>query len=100
MTDNVVELENLKKEIDKLSKIHHITILKIIKSEPSIVINENKNGVFLNLSEIPLEIIDKLKSYCEYLKSQDTVSMQKMNFNLICVYSILKIICVDDKFLE
>jgi hypothetical protein len=71
MTDNVVELENLKKEIEKLSKIHHITILKIIKSEPSIVINENKNGVFLNLSEIPLEIIDKLKSYCEYLKSQD-----------------------------
>lgn len=71
MTDNVVELENLKKQIEKLSKIHHITILKIIKSEPSIVINENKNGVFLNLSEIPLEIIDKLKSYCEYLKSQD-----------------------------
>ena len=71
MTDNVVELENLKKEIEKSSKIHHITILKIIKSEPSIVINENKNGVFLNLSEIPLEIIDKLKSYCEYLKSQD-----------------------------
>lgn len=71
MADNVVELENLKKEIEALSKIHHVTILKIIKSDKSIMINENKNGVFLNLSEIPNEIIIKLRSYCDYLRNQN-----------------------------
>lgn len=70
MSENIVELESLKSQIEKLSKDHHITILKILKKNIE-NLNENKNGVFINLTELPPIVIDELKNYCLYIKTQN-----------------------------
>jgi|TARA_B110000967_G_C18896001_1_gene570689 hypothetical protein len=70
MSENIVELESLKRDIEHLSKEHHITILKILKKRIE-NLNENKNGVFINLSEISPAILEELTNYCLHVKSQE-----------------------------
>ena len=70
MSENIVELENLKSKIESLSKEHHITILKILKKTMN-NLNENKNGVFINLTEVSSDILDELKNYCKYIDTQE-----------------------------
>jgi len=64
-------LEILKTKIEKMTKIHHIEILKILKEDNSIKLNENKSGVFVNLSFLPKETIVKLYNYVDYIEKQE-----------------------------
>ena len=65
------ELYILKEEIETLSKFHQIEILKILKTNVSFALNENKNGVFVNLTSINKNTIDQLKQYLIYVKTQE-----------------------------
>ena len=67
---SVSELENIRKTIDKLSKFHHIEILKILKHN-NVVLNENNYGTFVNMSELENYIIDKIMHYIEYTEHQE-----------------------------
>ena len=64
-------LETIKSKIDKLTKVQHIEILKIIKQNSSVKINENRNGVYINLSYVPQDTIDELVKYLDYVKDQE-----------------------------
>lgn len=63
--DNIIELETLKSKIEKLNKQHQLEILKILRDQGSerVKINENKSGVYINLSFLPKDTIDKIKLY-------------------------------------
>jgi hypothetical protein len=76
---DIVELEKLKSKIETLSKEHHITILKMLKKTiPDL--NENKNGVFINLTDISPFALDELKNYCNYIDTQE-VKLDKIENN-------------------
>jgi len=64
-------LENIKTKIGELSKMQHIEILKIIKQNSSVKVNENRNGVYINLSYVPQDTIDELVKYLDYVKDQE-----------------------------
>lgn len=65
------ELESMKTMIESLSKIQHIEVLSILKKNASVKINENRNGVYINLSYVPLETIDEITKYLDYIKDQE-----------------------------
>lgn len=65
-------LENIKNKIGELSKVQHIEILKIIKQNSSVKVNENRNGVYINLSYVPQDTIDQLVKYLDYVKDQES----------------------------
>jgi proline dehydrogenase len=67
---SVNELENLRKNIDKLTKFHHIEILKILTLH-EVTINENNYGIFVNMSELDDIIVDKIEHYLEYTEEQE-----------------------------
>jgi hypothetical protein len=67
MTDKVF----LKNEIEKMDKIHHIEILKIIAKNPASKINENKSGVYINLSFLLDETIEEINKYVNHIKFQE-----------------------------
>jgi len=69
--DNTIELEKLKTRLEKLSKEHQLEILKIFNTSPDVKLNENKSGVYVNLSFLPKEIIGKLKAYLDYVQDQE-----------------------------
>ena len=59
---NVEDLKDLKDKIELLSKSYQIEIGRLLKKN-NIIINENKNGVFINLSSVEQNIITELKNF-------------------------------------
>lgn len=60
----------LKERIEKMSKYHQVEVLRILTNTPEVKINENNNGTFINLSEQPTEILNKLEKYANYVDDQ------------------------------
>ena len=48
----------LKEKIEKLNKFHQIEITRILNNRDNVTLNENKNGIFINLSVIDQDIIE------------------------------------------
>ncbi|MAR51377.1 MAG: hypothetical protein CML42_09655 [Rhodobacteraceae bacterium] len=65
------KLKDLKKQIENMSKDHHIKILEIMQ-ENKISYSENKNGIFINMNNLKPEVIEKINDYINYTKCQET----------------------------
>ena len=64
------DLERLRKNIEKMEKFHHIEIAKIFKKN-NVSLNENNNGLFINLNNVQPETINEVKEYMDYVKKQE-----------------------------
>lgn len=71
------QLDHIKNTIEKMNKTQHIEILRIFKQNPNIKLNENRNGIYINLSYLPQESIDKLTQYIDYVNEQEQ-NLEKM----------------------
>lgn len=63
-------LIDIKNTVERMSKNHHIEILKILK-KTNCKTNENKSGTFVNLSYLPISVIDEIYNYISYAKDQE-----------------------------
>lgn len=72
LTSMTNDLESLRVHIESMSKKHHIEILKIIRNNVSLKINENKNGVFVNLALLPPEVLRHIAEYINYIGEQES----------------------------
>jgi hypothetical protein len=83
MEDNN-KLQFIKDTIEAMSKSNQIEILKILKNDSNVKLNENKNGVFVNLSYLPLETIKKIDYFLSYINNQEKelekIETQKKEF--------------------
>lgn len=72
LMDNVdaTDLNRIKNDIELLNKVHQIEILRIMKTH-EVILTENKNGVFINLTNIDVSIINKIVDYLKYVSHQD-----------------------------
>jgi hypothetical protein len=70
---NVIELKRLKEHIEKLDKTNQIDILKILRDSNNVFLNENKSGVYINLTYCPQNIIDDIVKYLDYTTEQELV---------------------------
>jgi hypothetical protein len=77
-------LEDIKTKIESMSKYHQIEVLKILTKNACNKLNENKSGVYVNLSFLPPNTIGELKQYIEYTEDQEesliTMEYQKEEF--------------------
>ena len=64
-----MDLKNLKDKIEGLDKAYQIQIADLLNKN-NVRIDENKNGLFINLSELDENIIDILNKYLIYIKKQ------------------------------
>ena len=67
---NIENLQDLKNEITKLEKIHHLKIFKILKNN-DIKYSENRNGIFVNMAALNSNTIDLIKKELLYIKQQE-----------------------------
>jgi hypothetical protein len=76
-------LEQIKMKIESINKYHQIEILKIL-SKNDCKLNENKSGVYVNLSFLSNDVISELKHYINYTTDQEeslvTMEYQKEEF--------------------
>ena len=67
----MTDLQKKKEKIEALDKFHQIEILKILNKDESCTLNENNNGVFINLTNISENVIKELDKYLDYVKTQE-----------------------------
>jgi hypothetical protein len=83
MTD-FLPLEKLSRQIESMPMQNHIEILKILSKYKSITLNENKNGVLVNLTDVSSLVIDEISAYVKYVEIQEKnlneVELKKATF--------------------
>jgi hypothetical protein len=76
-------LENIKNTIELMNKHHQIEILKIL-NKFDCKLNENKSGVYVNMTFLDEKTIAELEKYIDYIKDQEdtliTLECQKEEF--------------------
>ena len=81
--DKTELLEGLKTSIEKMNKHHQIEILRIL-SKHLCKLNENKSGIFVNISFLPKETINEIVKYVKYYGDQELainqIEQQKQEF--------------------
>ena len=86
------DLENIKKTIENMSKFNQIEVLRILCGNKDVVLNENKYGTHINLTELDNETIGKLKNFVIYVNDQEatlnSVEKQKEDFKKYFVKDI------------
>lgn len=70
LQDKINKLKILKDKIETLNIFHQIEILRILHNN-NISVNENKNGVFINLSYVSDNVIDTINNYLLYVSKQE-----------------------------
>ena len=70
---NLDKLQNIKKSIEEMNISYQKEILKILNKEDSVIISENNNGTFINLSNLNDIILQKLEKYIEYVNNQQHI---------------------------
>ena len=78
------ELNFIRDSIECMNKFNQIEVLRILTKHNYVILNENKYGVHVNLSELKKETIDELNIYINYVDKQEItlhqIEKQKENF--------------------
>ena len=64
-------LNLIKSSIEAMNKFHQVEVLRILKGCPTVTLNENKNGVFVNLTELSAAKVGELEEYVRYVAVQE-----------------------------
>lgn len=72
-------LETLKNQIQTFDKQHQLHILKLIQKSETDNLTENKNGVFINMSSLPLSLIQEIGDYATYVIKQERELQEREN---------------------
>lgn len=71
-----MDIDDMRKKIEAFDKIQQLEILKIFIKH-NININENKSGIFINLSTMKPEVIDDIKQYLEHINIQENTLLTR-----------------------
>lgn len=84
---NILELNSMRDTLESMSKFNQVEVLRILSKHREVVLNENKYGVHINISDLNGEILDELKKYINYVNAQEItlhqVEQQKETFKNI-----------------
>lgn len=68
---SVSELNYLRESIENMNKFNQIEVLRIFNKHKDVILNENKYGIHINLSELKKDVLDELSMYIKYVNTQE-----------------------------
>ena len=84
MEAELAQLNKIREAIENMSKFNQIEVLRILTGNKDVIINENKYGIHINLSELRPQIIDDLLVYINYVTTQEielnNIEKQKQDY--------------------
>jgi hypothetical protein len=84
---SVSELNYVRETVESMNKFNQIEVLRILNNNKEVILNENKYGVHVNLSELCKEILEDIILYINYVNKQETtlneIEKQKESFKNI-----------------
>ena len=69
---DITQLNEIKDKIEKMSRFHQIEILRILNKNKTVIINENKYGIHINLNDVDTCVLNELLLYIDYVNTQET----------------------------
>ena len=66
-----MDLTFIKDKIEKMQKNYHVEIARILVKEYAISYDENKNGIFINLSHLSKDVHERIVKFIEYVDLQE-----------------------------
>ena len=69
---SVSELNYLRESIENMNKFNQVEVLRIFLKHKEVMLNENKYGIHINLSELKKEVLDELTVYIKYVNAQES----------------------------
>ena len=81
---SVTDLNYIRETIENMNKFNQIEVLRILSRHSDVILNENKYGIHINLSELNKDIIDELNIYIKYVNTQEltlnSIEQQKEDY--------------------
>jgi hypothetical protein len=81
---SVSELNYIRETIENMNKFNQVEVLRILSRHKEVILNENKYGIHINLSELNKEIINELNVYIKYVNTQEitlnSIEQQKEDY--------------------
>ena len=68
-----MDLEGMKTAIESFTKKHQVEILRIIQQGSPSTINENKSGIYINMTFLTHATVKQLRQYIDYVQDQETM---------------------------
>ena len=68
---DVLQLNRIRETIETMSKFNQVEVLRILTQHKDVIVNENKYGIHINLSDLRPQIIDELLVYIQYVNTQE-----------------------------
>ena len=65
------DLNVMREQIEKMSKFNQVEILRIL-TRNKVIVNENKNGIHVNMNQLSMELLNELQTYITYVNTQET----------------------------
>lgn len=65
-------LNSMRDKIENMSKFNQLEILRILTKNKDVIINENKYGIHINLSDIDISILEEINFYINYVIKQES----------------------------
>jgi hypothetical protein len=81
---DVLQLNRIRETIETMSKFNQVEVLRILTQHKDVIVNENKYGIHINLSELRPQIIEELLVYIQYVNTQEielnNIEKQKQDY--------------------
>lgn len=68
---SVSELNYLRESIENMNKFNQVEVLRLLNKNKNVILNENKYGTHVNLSELKTDVLDELSSFIKYVNTQE-----------------------------
>lgn len=69
---SISELHYLRESIENMNKFNQVEVLRIFNKYKKVILNENKYGIHINLSELKKDVLDELSTYIKYVNTQES----------------------------
>jgi hypothetical protein len=66
-----MSVAEIKDRIDRMSKSQHIELARILIREHHVNYDENKNGIFINMTELTPATMTRIKKFLQYIDLQE-----------------------------
>jgi len=81
---SVAEMDNMRMVIENMSNRNQINVLRILHAHKEIILNENKYGVHVNMTNLNVEVLRELNNFIQYVnvqdKTLDSIEQQKEEY--------------------
>lgn len=68
---DIDKINYIREQIENMSKFNQVEVLRILTKNKDVIINENKYGIHVNLSDIDNSILKELIMYIKYVNTQE-----------------------------